>query len=187
MRTTAARMPPYNGANHSVSSLMRARLLFNALAIAGLTASCVTVPPPTPAQKVAASKPAASSADAAAVAIPAPAPSPASALAAALAAAPGEPKKYDAVVTKDAKTSRGLFLYHKVKDKHYFEIPEKLLGRDLFWSAEVAQSSTDQIFNGLPLGAKVLRFERVDNRILLRAVAFKKRGGEDIQAAIDAV
>lgn len=114
-------------------------------------------------------------------------PSPSAALASALGGAPGEPKKYDAVVTKDAKTLRGLFLYHKVKEKHYFEIPEKLLGRDLFWSAEVAQSSTDQIFNGLPLGAKVLRFERVDNRILLRSVAFKKRGGEDIQAAIDAV
>ena len=50
---------------------------------------------------------------------------------------PSDPKKYDTVITKDAKTSRGMLLYHKVKDKHYFEIPEKLLGRDLFWSAEV--------------------------------------------------
>lgn len=108
-------------------------------------------------------------------------------MAAALGGAPGEPKKYDAVISKDAKTARGLILYHKVKDRHYFEIPEKLLGRDLFWSAEVAQSSSDQIFNGLPLGAKVLRFERVDNRILLRSVAFKKRGDDDFKAAIDAV
>ena len=111
----------------------------------------------------------------------------AAAAAAAGATAPGELKKYDAVVTKDAKTSRGMILYHKVKDRHYFELPEKLLGRDLFWSVEVAQSSGDVAFNGLPLGAKVLRFERVDNRILLRAVSFNKRGSEDLKAATDAV
>lgn len=110
------------------------------------------------------------------------------AFAAAMAgASAGEPKKYESVITKDAKTSRGMLLYHKVKERHYFEIPEKLLGRDLFWSAEVAQSSGDIAFNGLPLGAKVLRFERVDSRILLRAVSFRKRGTDDLKAAMDAV
>ncbi len=101
--------------------------------------------------------------------------------------APGEPRRYDTVITKDAKTSRGLLLYHKVKDRHYFEIPERLLGRDLFWSAEVAQASGDAAFNGLPLGFKVLRFERVDNRILLRAVSYRKRGSDELKAATDAV
>lgn len=112
----------------------------------------------------------------------------AAALAAAMGAtAPGEPKKYETVVTKEAKTSRGMLLYHKVKERHYFEIPEKLLGRDLFWSAEVAQASGDVAFNGLPLGFKVLRFERIDNRILLRAVSFRKRGSEELKAATEAV
>ena len=101
--------------------------------------------------------------------------------------APGEPKKYDAVVTKDAKTLRGLFLYHKVKEKHYFEIPEKLPGRDLFWSAEVAQSSTDQIFQRPAAG----RERCCDLNAWTTASCFapwrSKRGGEDIQAAIDAV
>ncbi len=101
--------------------------------------------------------------------------------------APGEPRRYDTVITKDAVTSRGLLLYHKVKDRHYFEIPEKLLGRDLFWSGEVAQASKDAAFNGLPLGFKILRFERVDNRILLRAVSYRKHSSEDLKAATDAV
>ena len=113
---------------------------------------------------------------------------PAAAMAAAItASAPGDPKKYELVVTKDAKTSRGMLLYHRVKERHYFEIPEKLLGRDLFWSAEVAQSSGDIAFNGLPLGFKVLRFERVENRILLRAVSFSKRASEELKVATDAV
>ena len=100
---------------------------------------------------------------------------------------PGEPRKYDTVITKDAKTSRGLVLYHKVKERHFFELPEKLLGRDLLWSAEVAQASNDAAFNGLSLGYKVVRFERVDNRILLRGVSFRKRGSEDLKAATTAV
>ncbi|MBL8520318.1 MAG: zinc-dependent metalloprotease [Betaproteobacteria bacterium] len=170
----------------------RFQTLLCSLVASGVLAGCVTLPPAPPVAD--AGKPAAAAAPAAKPAEPAApvagtaaSPAPAAAPAAASSAAPGDPKKYDAVITKDAKTARGLVLYHKVKDRHYFELPEKLLGRDLFWSAEVARSSTDQIFNGLPLGAKVLRFERVENRILLRAVTFKKRGGEDLKAAIDAV
>jgi len=115
------------------------------------------------------------------------APVPPAAAAAPTPPAPGEPRKYDTVITKDAKTLRGLVLYHKVKERHFFELPEKLLGRDLLWSAEVAQASGDAAFNGLPLGYKVVRFERVDNRILLRGVSYRKRGSEDLKAATDAV
>lgn len=110
----------------------------------------------------------------------------AAAMAAALGGAPGEPRKYDTVITKDAKTSRGVVLYHKVKDKHYFELPEKLLGRDLLWSVEMSQSSAGAGFNGLPLGYRVVRFERVENRILMRSVSYRNRGTPDLQAAIDA-
>ena len=84
--------------------------------------------------------------------------------------APGEPRRYEDVVTKDAKTSRGMVLYHKVKERHYFEIPQALMGRDLLWSAEISQASTGvgsgAGFNGLSLGYKVVRFERVENRLV---------------------
>jgi hypothetical protein len=100
---------------------------------------------------------------------------------------PGEPRRYADVITKDAKTSRGMLLYHKVKDRHFFEIPEKLLGRDLLWSAEISQASAGGGFNGLPLGYRVLRFERVENRIFLRSVSFQNRSIGDIKAAADAV
>jgi hypothetical protein len=98
-----------------------------------------------------------------------------------------EPRRYDLVVTKDAKTSRGLVLHHVVRERHYFEIPESLLGRDLFWSVEVAQASESNVFNGLPLGTKVVRFERVGNRILLRGVSFGRRGTAELKAATEAV
>jgi Met-zincin/Domain of unknown function (DUF5117)/Domain of unknown function (DUF5118) len=101
--------------------------------------------------------------------------------------APGEPRRYDDVITKDAKTSRGMLLYHKVKERQYFELPQRLLGRDLLWSAEIAQASSGAGFNGLSLGYKVVRFERVDNRILMRGVSYLRRGTSDLKAATDAV
>ena len=100
---------------------------------------------------------------------------------------PGEPRRYTDVVTKDAKSSRGMLIYHRVKDRHLFEIPEKLLGRDLLWSAEISQASAGGGFNGLPLGYRVLRFERVENRIFLRSVSYQNRAIGDIKAAADAV
>jgi hypothetical protein len=127
---------------------------------------------------------------------PSPAPSPigpssaASAMQASMASmmgAPGEPRKYDDVITKDAKTQRGMFLHHKVKERHFFEIPEKMLGRDLLWSVEISQASSGGGFNGLPLGYRVIRFERVDNRILMRSVSYQNRGINELKAATEAI
>ena len=100
---------------------------------------------------------------------------------------PGEPRKYTEVITKDAKTSRGMVLHHKIKDRHLFEIPEKLLGRDLLWSVEISQASAGGGFNGLPLGYRVLRFERQENRILMRSVSYQNRAIGDIKTAVDNV
>ncbi len=155
---------------------------------AGVLASCTTpkVATPTAAQ-------AAARATAAAGATPTAVADAATAIVAARAAgiapppAPGEPRRYDDVVTKDAKTSRGMLLYHKVKERHYFELPQRLLGRDLLWSAEISQASSGAGFNGLSLGYKVVRFERVDNRILMRGVSYMRRGTTELKAATDAV
>lgn len=159
----------------------------------------VTTPPASPSKAVAAATdagqrkeatpPASGASERPPTATPGSPPSAAAAVAAAFAgaSAPGEPRKYDAVITKDAKTSRGMVLYHKVKERHYFEIPEKLLGRDLLWSVEMSQSSAGAGFNGLPLGSRVVRFERVENRILMRSVSYRNRGSADLKAAIDAV
>lgn len=101
--------------------------------------------------------------------------------------APGEPRRYADVVTKDAVTSRGMVLHHKIRDRHLFEIPEKLLGKDLLWSVEISQASAGGGFNGLPLGYRVLRFERVENRILMRSVSYDNRAIGDIKTAVEAV
>ena len=40
-------------------------------------------------------------------------------------------KEYGKVITKDAKSDEGLFIVHKVDKKYFFEIPNKLLDKDM--------------------------------------------------------
>ena len=35
-----------------------------------------------------------------------------------------EPQPYDKVITKDAKSKKGIFTVHQIKDKYYYEIPK---------------------------------------------------------------
>ena len=41
-----------------------------------------------------------------------------------------EPKPYEKVITKDAKTKPGVFTVHQVKDKWYYEIPKSELNKE---------------------------------------------------------
>src|SRR5262245_8726163 len=53
---------------------------------------------------------------------------------------PGEPRKYEDVITKEAKTQEGVFKVHHIGDKLYFEIPKAALGKLMLWTAEIARA-----------------------------------------------
>jgi uncharacterized protein YdeI (BOF family) len=40
-------------------------------------------------------------------------------------------KSYKEVITDKSKTSKGLFIVHKVEEKYFFELPDSLLGREM--------------------------------------------------------
>ena len=77
----------------------------------------------------------------------------------------GQPKKYDDVITKDAKTQPGVFAVHRIDDRVYFEIPADKLNKLMMFRAEVARGSGGSSFNGTALGTKFIRFERRENKI----------------------
>ena len=83
-----------------------------------------------------------------------------------------DPQPYDKVITKDAKTKKGLFAVHQIKDKYYYEIPKAELGKDLLWVTQIAKTTLGVGYGGQALGSRVVRWERLDNKILLRAVNF---------------
>ncbi|HJZ57087.1 MAG TPA: DUF5117 domain-containing protein, partial [Gemmataceae bacterium] len=100
---------------------------------------------------------------------------------------PGEPKKYDDVITKDATTLPGVFAVHRIDDKMYFEIPADKLGRLMLWQAEVAKGPGGSSWGGAALGDEVLKFERRGNKVYLWKVGFRKRSdGKAVQAAVEA-
>lgn len=87
-------------------------------------------------------------------------------------------KPYKEVITKAFKTDEGLFKVHTLDDKIFFEIPEKLLGEDLLVVTRFVKTPPHLgwSYGGSRLDygkeAPVLRFERSQNNILLRAISY---------------
>ncbi len=81
-------------------------------------------------------------------------------------------KPYSQVVTKEAKTNKGLFDVHYLKDKYLFEIPDSLLNREMLMVTRIAKTATGIGFGGGKQNEQVLRWERKNNRINLRVVSY---------------
>jgi hypothetical protein len=86
--------------------------------------------------------------------------------------APAEPKPYDKVITKEAKSDEGVFTVHRIKEKVYYEIPKKEFGKDFLWVTQIARTTLGVGYGGQALGNRVVRWERRDNRVLLRSVSY---------------
>ena len=88
------------------------------------------------------------------------------------------PKPYREVITDKAVTRRGMFIVHRVEDKYYFELPVKLMGRDILVVNRVSKSSIEspKQFNGYAgdeIGNNVIRFEKgPNNKIFLKNISF---------------
>lgn len=88
------------------------------------------------------------------------------------------PKPYKEVITDKAITRRGMFTIHKVEDKYYFEIPLKLLGRDILVMNRISKSSieTPKTFGGYAgdeINENVIRFEKgPNNKIFLKNISY---------------
>ena len=83
------------------------------------------------------------------------------------AAAVPDPQPYDKVITKEAKTSKGLFTVHQIKERYYYEIPKSELGKDLLWNSQIARTTAGAGYGGGQLVDKVIRWELKGNRVLL--------------------
>lgn len=98
----------------------------------------------------------------------------------------GELKKYDEVVTKEARTYPGLFLVHKVDDKIYFEIPKEGFDRLMLWCPEVVKGPPGVAWGGFTLGRNWVRFDRRGNKVYLWETTHAKRAeGNAIKTAVD--
>ena len=83
------------------------------------------------------------------------------------------PRPYASVITPRAKSKKGLFSTHTLGSRLYFEIPAKELGKDMMLVASLKGTPAGIGIRGTLGNNALLRFERKENRILVRAVNYR--------------
>jgi hypothetical protein len=95
--------------------------------------------------------------------------------------APAQPRPYNRVITRDAKTRRGMFAVHRVNDKLYFEIPRNELNKDMLLVGRFTRAAAANPrlpggqfgnYGGDQFAERTLRWDRSGNRIILRSPSF---------------
>ena len=82
-----------------------------------------------------------------------------------------DPKPYNKVITKDAKSDEGLFTVHTVDDKYYYEIPDTLFNREMLMVTRIAKTASGIGFGGGKQNTQVLRWQRNGKKVVLRVVS----------------
>jgi hypothetical protein len=85
---------------------------------------------------------------------------------------PSPIRPYGRVVTKDAKTTEGVFKIHRIRDRLLYEIPKTMLGREFLWVTQIAKTAEGAGYGGQPAGDRVVKWEQQGDRVLLRSIAY---------------
>jgi hypothetical protein len=88
------------------------------------------------------------------------------------AATTPNPQPYDRVITKDAKTTKGLFTIHQIGERFYYEIPKTELGKEYLWNVQISKTTLGAGYGGGQLSERVVRWDLKNNRVLLMDVNF---------------
>ena len=81
-------------------------------------------------------------------------------------------KPFAEVITKEAKADSGLFNVYRVKHKWYFEIPKKEIGKEFLLVSSQSATQTGLGYGGDEINEQVARWDRIEDRILLRSVMY---------------
>ena len=99
-----------------------------------------------------------------------------------------QPKQYADVVPDSAESQSGLFDVHRVDGKLLFEIPDAVLGRDMIIMSRFAETQQGLGNGGANMTGNItVRWERRDDRILLRALSYQNvaEPGSAVALAVD--
>lgn len=92
-------------------------------------------------------------------------------------------KKYSEVITNKAESDEGLFTFHKVDDKYYFELSEDVLEKEVLIVSRISGHVKNLNFGGAGMKSRpqqVIRFQKKDNNILVRSVSYNSVADEDL-------
>ena len=89
-------------------------------------------------------------------------------------------KPYDQVITKNAKTDKGLFTIHKINSDYFYEIPDSLFDREMLMVTRIAKTADGIGFGGGKQDEKVLRWQKKDKQVLLRVVSYNNFAADSL-------
>ncbi len=81
-------------------------------------------------------------------------------------------RPYDRVITKEAKSDEGVFTVHRIKDRIFYEIPKSEMSREFLWVGQIARTTFGVGYGGQAMGRRVVRWERIGDRVMLRNVDY---------------
>ena len=87
-------------------------------------------------------------------------------------------KKYEEVIPDTAISKAGIFTTHEVGDKLYYEIQEGQLGKEFLWVTQFSKTQTSYGYGGTEVIRRVVRWERIQDFIILRNVEYDLRAEE---------
>jgi len=91
-----------------------------------------------------------------------------------------DPKPYNKVITKDAKSDAGLFTVHTLNDKFFYEIPDSLFDREMLMVTRIAKTASGLGFGGGKQNEQVLRWERKGKKVVLRVVSYNVTAADSL-------
>jgi len=90
--------------------------------------------------------------------------------------APAEgPKPYNQVITAQATTDSGVFIVHRLGEKLFYEVPRRMLGREFRLVVDRRGTVRGLGYAGEQISARVVRWDRLGTRVLLRMISFAMR------------
>ena len=85
-------------------------------------------------------------------------------------------KEYNQVITKEAVSQKGLFGIHRIGEKFYFEIPAKMLGKEMLLVSRIAKLPNGLgggYFNaGTPTNEQVIVWEKFHEKIIIKSKSY---------------
>ena len=82
------------------------------------------------------------------------------------------PKPYAEVITRAATTDSGVFILHQIGEKLFYEIPRAQLNKEFLLVVDYAATPEGTRYGGENLDSRVVRWQRMGNRVLLRSVSY---------------
>ncbi len=93
------------------------------------------------------------------------------------------PQPFERVISKDAKTKKGLFTVHQVGERFYYEIPRQELGKQYLWNTQIAKTTVGVGYGGGQVTNRVVAWELRNNQVYLRDINFSVTAKADTPIA----